>query len=121
MSYNIGIEGLQFYAFHGHHPEEQKLGGKFIADIYLKADTLLAANSGKLQDTADYEKVIRLAGEEMQVPSKLLEQVCKRVLERILHEVPQVLTAKIRLVKYNPPVKGLVEKVYVEMEMQRSV
>ena len=30
----IEIEGMQFYAFHGHYKEEQIVGSRFLVDLY---------------------------------------------------------------------------------------
>jgi dihydroneopterin aldolase len=45
----IAVEGMQFYAHHGYHKEEQMLGGKYTVDVYLKTDFNEAAATDKLE------------------------------------------------------------------------
>jgi len=31
----IGLEGMEFFAYHGFYTEEQKIGTTFIVDVYI--------------------------------------------------------------------------------------
>ena len=35
----ITVEGIRVFAFHGHLPEEAILGGHFIVNVWVTADT----------------------------------------------------------------------------------
>jgi dihydroneopterin aldolase len=118
--YNILIEGLEFEAFHGVYPEEREKGGLFIADLYLRAKTDRASASDLLEDTPDYVKAMELVLEVNREPSALLERVCRRVLERIMQEMPQVDAAGIRISKCSLPVPYRLKRVAVEMESCRE-
>ena len=54
------------------------------------------------------------------IPSKLLEHVAKRIIDRIFIELPTVDTAKVSVSKINPPINGDVEKVTVSLNLQRG-
>lgn len=112
----IAIEGMQFYAHHGYYKEEQVLGGRYTVDIYLHTDVRAAAENDQLQHTINYEEVYRLALNEMAKHSKLIEHVCQRILNALQQQYPSLQGLKVRVTKHNPPIKGQVEKVYVEME-----
>ena len=112
----IGVEGLQFYSHHGYYKEEQVLGGKYVVDIYLNIDLSEAAASDQLAKTINYEQVYQIAKAEMEAHSKLIEHVCKRILDAIKASFPQVSHVKVRVSKQNPPLKGNVERVFVELE-----
>ena len=112
----IGVEGLQFYSHHGYYKEEQVLGGKYVVDIYLNIDLREAAASDQLAKTINYEQVYQIAKSEMEAHSKLIEHVCKRILDAIKTSFPQVSHVKVRVSKHNPPLKGNVERVFVELE-----
>ncbi len=116
----IAIEGMQFYAHHGYYNEEQVLGGKYTVDVYLKTDFSEAANSDALNQTINYETVYQLTRHEMEIQSKLIEHVCKRILTAIGEKFQQVEYLKVRVNKFQPPLKGNVEKVYVELEKSFS-
>lgn len=112
----IAVEGLQFYSHHGYYKEEQVLGGKYIVDIYLKIDFAEAAETDDLKKTINYEEVYQLTKQEMEVHARLIEHVCKRILDKIKQRYPNLQYIKVRVSKHNPPLKGNVERVYVELE-----
>ena len=56
----ITIEGIKVYAYHGHLPEEAILGGHFIVNVCVTADTSLVEESDDLTDTVDYVKIINI-------------------------------------------------------------
>jgi dihydroneopterin aldolase len=112
----IAVEGLQFYAHHGYYKEEQVLGGKYMVDIYMTLDITEAADSDVLSKTINYEEIYRLTKEEMEAHSKLIEHVCNNILIKIKNRYPQLTHLKVRVSKHNPPMKGNVERVYVELE-----
>lgn len=113
----IAVEGLQFYAHHGYHKEEQVLGGKYNVDIYMTLNIDEAAATDDLKKTIDYEEIYRLTKNEMEVHAKLIEHVCKRILDKIKLIYPTLEHVRVRVSKHNPPLKGSVERVYVELEM----
>jgi dihydroneopterin aldolase len=113
----IAVEGLQFYAHHGYYKEEQVLGGKYTVDIYMEVNFTEAATADDLKKTIDYEKVYILTKQEMSIHSKLIEHVCNRIAHSIKNQFTEIEKLKVRLSKYNPPLKGNVERVFVEIEL----
>ena len=57
--------------------------------------------------------------EEMAVRAKLLETVAKRIIDRILNELPLVKKVHVLVSKINPPIGGDVSVVTIEMEQDR--
>lgn len=112
----IGVEGLQFYSHHGYYKEEQVLGGKYVVDIYLRTNLSEAAESDQLNKTINYEQIYQITRAEMEAHSKLIEHVCKRILDAVMAAFPDIAWIKVRVSKHNPPLKGNVERVYVELE-----
>jgi dihydroneopterin aldolase len=112
----IAVEGLQFYSHHGYYKEEQVLGGKYMVDIYMKLDIDEAAETDDLKKTINYEEVYQLTKMEMEVHARLIEHVCKRILDKIKGKYPHLDYIKVRVSKHTPPLKGNVERVYVELE-----
>ncbi|MFN8286311.1 MAG: dihydroneopterin aldolase [Chitinophagales bacterium] len=112
----IAVEGMQFYSHHGFYKEEQVLGGKFTVDVYMTTNLQEAAETDQLKKTIDYEEVYKLTKEEMEGRAYLIEHVCKRILDRIKAAHANITTLKVRVSKHNPPLKGNVERVYVELE-----
>ena len=112
----IGVEGLQFYSHHGYYKEEQVLGGKYVVDIYMKVDLSEAASTDQLNKTINYEQIYQITKSEMEAHSKLIEHVCKRILDAIKNNFDNINYIKVRVSKHNPPLKGNVERVFVELE-----
>jgi 7,8-dihydroneopterin aldolase/epimerase/oxygenase len=112
----IEIEGMEFYAFHGHFEVEKIAGNRFVVNLKIESDCSKAGKSDKLEDTLDYQKAFLAVREEMAVSSDLLEHVCHRIIQRIKAEFPEVQKVLVKVSKLNPPMGGQIEKVSVMME-----
>ncbi len=112
----ISIEGMEFFAYHGCFAEEQIIGTKFSIDLFMEVDTSKAELSDDLLETVNYQSVYELVKEEMKTKSKLLENVGRRILDKIKISFPQVNTAKIKIRKLNPPLGGKMSFVSLELE-----
>ncbi|MBW8334066.1 MAG: dihydroneopterin aldolase [Prolixibacteraceae bacterium] len=112
----IEIEGMEFYAFHGHFEVEKVAGNRFLVNLKIEADLSKAGQTDRLEDTLDYQKACLAVKEEMSVPSDLLEHVCQRIVTRIKDEFPVVQKVTVKVSKMNPPMGGQIEKVSVSLE-----
>ena len=112
----INIEGMEFYAFHGHFDVEKVAGNRFLVNLKIEADLSKAGQTDKLEDTLDYQKAYMAVKEEMVIPSDLLENVCQRIIRRIKSEFPEAKKVTVKISKMNPPMGGQIEKVSVTME-----
>jgi len=112
----IQIEGMEFYAFHGHFEVEKIAGNRFLVNLTIEADCSKAGQTDRLEDTLDYQKAYLAVKEEMAVPSDLLEHVAQRIINRLKNEFPEVWKVKVKVSKMNPPMGGQIEKVSVTME-----
>ena len=113
----ITIENMEFYAYHGHFEEEQKIGTWFSLDLTLDVDTSKAELSDELEDTVDYSAVYQVVKEQMMIPSKLLENVGRRILNTIKERFPEVKDAQLKVRKMNPPLGGKMAFVSLEFKM----
>ena len=113
----ISIEKMEFYAYHGCFEEEQKIGTWFNVDLSLEVDTSKAEKSDNLEDTVNYQAVYQVVKEQMMIPSHLLENVARRILDAINKNFPAVSYAWVKVKKMNPPLGGVMESVSVEIEM----
>jgi dihydroneopterin aldolase len=115
----IKIRNIRVYAYHGCLIEEGKIGSDYRVDLTVKADLSKSAQTDHLVDTVDYVHLNKIVKEEMSIRSKLLEQVAKRILDRILLEIPIVNKAVVAVSKLNPPIGGNVAMVTIEMLKRR--
>ena len=112
----IEIEGMEFYAYHGHFAEEQIVGNRFIVHVTLVTDCEKAAKSDDLNDALNYQTIYLAVKEEMQIKSRLLENVAGRILDRLYSGFNGIEKAKVKISKLNPPMGGQIERVSVTLE-----
>jgi len=112
----IEIEGMEFYAFHGHFEVEKVAGNRFLVNLKIETDCSKAGRSDKLEDTLDYQKAYLAVKEEMAKPSDLLEHVCQRIILRVKNEFPETQKVAVKVSKLNPPMGGQIGSVSLTME-----
>lgn len=112
----IEIEGMKFYAYHGHFAAEQIVGNNFEVYARIEANCSKAGESDNLDDALNYQAVYETIQKEMQIKSALLENVATRILNALYAEFPSIEKAKIKISKMNPPMGGEMERVSVTME-----
>lgn len=109
----ISLEGLEFHAFHGVYPHERESGNWFEVDICIETNILEGAAEDDLSKTVNYETLYLFVKEEMEKPSRLLETVAEKIVERVLRELPDVEKVEIKIGKINPPIGGKCKKASV--------
>jgi dihydroneopterin aldolase len=112
----VSLEGMAFFARHGFYEEERKLGNRYEVDIAVETPLQDAASRDELTGTVNYEGLYRIVREEMETPSKLLEHVAGRILERTCREFPAIFSVEVSISKLNPPVGGVCERSRVRMK-----
>lgn len=115
----IKVSEINFYAYHGCMPEERVIGGNYVVDINIKTDFELAAATDDLSKTVDYVEVYEIVKREMAIPSKLIEHVAKRICDELLKGISRIEEVEVKLTKINPPIKGDVSSVSVEIKKSR--
>jgi len=112
----IIIEGMEFYAFHGHYREEQIVGNRFLVDLEIEGDLTGPASSDRLEDAINYQVAYKLIKEEMKRrKSNLLENIAKRILDALFVNLEGIQKATIRVRKMNPPLGGPIKSVGVTL------
>lgn len=111
----IEIEGMHFYAYHGHFEAEQIVGNPFNVDLVLETNCESAAKSDDLNDALNYQSVYEIVQKEMMQKSKLLENVARRILDALYLSFPSIEKATVKVSKLNPPMGGQIEKVSITL------
>ncbi|NVN96439.1 MAG: dihydroneopterin aldolase [Bacteroidetes bacterium] len=107
----IKLEGMEFFAYHGCFKEEQVIGTKFIIDLSIEADVKQAALKDDLNLTINYLSVYQMIKKQMEIKSKLLENVGKRILDELYNQFPGIIKAEVKVSKLNPPLGGKLDCV----------
>jgi len=115
----IRLKKVKVYAFHGCLVEEGKIGSDYEVNLVVKASLLKASKTDMLAETVDYVHLNKIVKEEMAIRSKLLEHVGRRIVERILTDLPMVSEATVTVSKINPPIGGDVAEVCVTINSKR--
>jgi len=116
----ICLENMEFHAFHGVLEHENKLGNTFLVSVTMEVDTEKAGISDDLNDTLNYQLVYNVVKDQMNISSKLIEQVGHRILDTLFNSFPQITNLKVHLSKLNPPLGAKVERVSIELNKARK-
>ena len=109
----IRLEGMEFYAFHGHFMEEQIVGNSFIVDLEIETDMSLPSATDNLKDAVDYQNAYTIVAREMESNSALLENIAGRILKSLSNEMEGITCATVKISKINPPLGGKVRSVSI--------
>lgn len=116
----IHLNEMIFYGYHGVHPEERKLGQRFIVDFTYESAPQNDTKIKHLEDTIDYTKVFSIIQDTLEKKEFYLLEVCANtILDHILLEFPEIIYANVRIKKPSVPINGSLSSVEVEMERKR--
>ena len=116
----ISLENMEFFAYHGCFAEEQIIGTRVLVNLSFETETSEAEETDDLHKTVNYQAVYHLIKAEMEIKSRLLEHVGRRILEAVCREYPSITYARIKVSKMNPPVGGKMENVSIELEKNNA-
>ena len=113
----ITAEGIRVFSYHGHLPEEAILGGHFIVNVWVEADTTVVEKTDDLNDTVDYVKIIDIVKEQMDIRANMIEVPAKRIANAIL-QLKKVQKVKVEVEKIQPPIDATFDKISVTTQAE---
>lgn len=116
----IHLENVLFFAHHGVSPQETVVGNEFSISLKLKVDFSPATATDEIGDTISYADVYAALKQEMEIPSRLLEHVCGRIVNRLFQEFATIEEIELKLSKRNPPMGADIESAGVEIRCTRE-
>ena len=116
----IYLKNVRCYCFHGCLKEEGVIGSDYLVNLWVKGALDKTPLTDKIEDAIDYVFLNKVIVEEMSIPSKLLETVAKRILDRVFKEDKRVRKIKVSVSKICPPINGDVESVAVKLSKKRE-
>lgn len=115
----IKIKDLEVFGNHGVHPEENRLGQKFIVSCTLSLDTRRAGMDDSLSETVSYGSITRIINKEMSENTyQLLEAAAERLAEKLLQYNDMIRQVDLEIKKPWAPI-GLPLQ-YVSVEIHRK-
>ena len=115
----ITVEGIRVFAYHGHLPEEEKLGGHFMVNVWVTTDTTEVEKTDDLSDTVDYVKIIEIVKKQMAIRSNMIEHPARRIADAIL-SLNKVQKVKVEVQKIAPPIDAVFDKISVTIKAERK-
>tara|TARA_B100001059_G_scaffold233144_1_gene272563 strand:+ start:1875 stop:2249 length:375 start_codon:yes stop_codon:yes gene_type:complete len=116
----IKLKDIKIYAYHGCLSEENLIGGEYLVNLSVYSNLKKSSLSDELKDTIDYVSLLDIVKKEMLSPSKLLENVVKRVVDKIFLDFPKINKVSLEVSKLNPPINGNVFSVSVKNKVKRK-
>jgi dihydroneopterin aldolase len=116
----IRLRGLEVFAHHGVLAEERQIGQRFIIDVDLAVDLVLAGESDALDKTVDYGALTERVGEVVASERwNLIERVAQRVVETAF-EFSGVREVTVTVHKPDAPIRAIFDDVAVTITRRRD-
>lgn len=116
----IVLNNLRFYSYHGVLPQESIAGGYYTVNLRLGISSNEALHKDDIDCTVNYAEVFEAVKAEMQIPSKLIERVCGRIISHLFASFPLIDCIELSVVKENPPMGAETSGCGVEVSISRS-
>lgn len=103
----LEVRDMKFHGFHGLHPEERRSGGNFVVSCWFRYPVSSESKLTELGQTIDYQQVFELVSEVMTTPVDLIEELTKKIMDKLLERFTGVSWIRVRVEKHKPPIKGV--------------
>ncbi len=100
--YQVRLEDVRLFGYHGLFPEERVLGNWFILNLAISKQ-ITQAFEDDINRTVDYGQLYMVCLEIMREPVDLLETLCERIATRCKELHPDYVEMEIRIGKEHPP------------------
>ena len=107
MEFEISLQDLHFYSYHGVLDEERTTGNEFKVNLSVWIPAKEDIKEDNLQATVSYVDLFEIVKSEMSKSRKLLETVCFSISQRIKDKFPEVLRGYVKIEKKRPPIKEM--------------
>jgi len=101
-NYQVSIDDIRIFAFHGLYPEERILGNWYILDVFMESD-VTSDFSDDIANTIDYSQIYAICKQIMAIPVDLLETVAENIAQKIRAEISEDVSILVQISKENPP------------------
>ncbi|MCO5163472.1 MAG: dihydroneopterin aldolase [Mesorhizobium sp.] len=120
MSYVIRLKNCAFFARHGVHDEEERMGQRFYVDAELTVDAVGALEEDRIGETVDYGLAFGLIEEIVTGRRRfLIEALAHEVGRSLCSRFPMISRAVVTVRKPNAPVNGVLDHVEVTVAWPR--
>jgi 7,8-dihydroneopterin aldolase/epimerase/oxygenase len=116
----IELQGISVYTQHGVTDAEQEVGQRLVIDVALEPEACDAVHTDELADTIDYSAVADLVvAAATETSYRTLERLATVIGERLTERF-DVVAARVRAAKPEPPMPYTVGAAAVEVTTRRD-
>jgi dihydroneopterin aldolase len=102
QEYQVGLEEVRFFAYHGLFPEERIVGNWFILTVQV-AKKVESISFTTIDQTFDYGVIYCICQEAMAEPVDLLETIASQIANRLKQTFEDLSSYEIHIWKEQPP------------------
>ncbi len=119
--WQVYLDGLEFYGYHGVSDEEQKIGHRYRMRIACDFSGPANPVSDDIKQTLDYSEVAKLAVHICTSQQfRTIEAMNWALAEKLFAEFPQVQGITLTTEKALPPIPHVAEAAGVELSILRE-
>lgn len=117
----IRLVNAVFYARHGVHEEERRLGGRYEVDVEIVLDFAEAAETDDIARTADYGQAYTIINTIMTVdePAALIETLAFRAATRLIEAFDMAESVMVKIRKCALPLGGVCDFAEAEHRIEK--
>lgn len=116
----LHANGMHFWGTHGLHPEENKLGQRFIVDIEARIDMSAMCENDEFVWEISYVALFNAARKVVENEQhKLVQRIAYRIIEEVLASTP-ASAVKVTVRKPSAPLGGIIDWVGCTIERTRG-
>ena len=101
-NYQVSIDDIRIYAFHGLDTEGRTLGNCYTLDVLVESESQPTC-SDDIANTIDYSQIYAICKQVMANPVDLLEAVAESIAQKIRAELKEEVAVLVQISKKNPP------------------
>lgn len=117
----IILSRIALFAYHGLHPEEERLGQRFFVSLDVGIDLREAGQRDDWQSTACYAKLTQLV-QEIGVGQRFrtIEGLAEAIAAATLTSVSRIERVTVRIEKPAAPIPAIIDGIAVEITRTRA-
>ena len=121
MTDRILLTRIAVYAYHGLHPEEERLGQRFYVSLDCRLDLRPAGEHDDWKRTVSYDRLAKIVVDvATERRFALIEGLAEVIARQILTTYTQIHTVTVRVEKPAAPIPTILDNIAVEIERTRN-
>lgn len=121
MTDRIILTRIAVYAYHGIHPEEERLGQRFYVSLEARLDLRQAAEADDWKRTVSYDRLAKIVVDvTTERRFALIEGLAEVIAKQILATYVQIQSIVVRVEKPAAPIPTILDGVAIEIERFRN-